>query len=230
MDRATAALSERGCNCPKPAEAALDFPPNDAHMFTRRCDMARMARLKTEPPALAPIEPQTFSREADRERLSEVAIKAFLALMKAWGLSNAESAGLLGVSASSLDRIKRGHRPALEPGPADPGLGAGRDLQRAASSLRRRRGRRVDPQGQPRRPVRPKDADRGDDRGRHPADARRPPLCRRRARRPVISTPHSEAPRVSGASKNAPVGAAVRVASGTSFETRLRRSSGRGAG
>ena len=75
--------------------------------------MARMARLKTEPPALTPIEPQTFSREADRERLSEVAIKAFLALMKAWGLSNAESAGLLGVSASSLDRIKRGYRPAL---------------------------------------------------------------------------------------------------------------------
>jgi Protein of unknown function (DUF2384) len=75
--------------------------------------MARMARLKTVPPTLMPIGPQTFSREADRERLSEVAVKAFLALMKAWGLSNAESAGLLGLSASSLDRIKRGYRPAL---------------------------------------------------------------------------------------------------------------------
>ena len=34
-------------------------------------------------------------------------------MSKSWGLSNAESAGLLGVSASSLDRIKRGYRPAL---------------------------------------------------------------------------------------------------------------------
>jgi Antitoxin Xre-like helix-turn-helix domain/Antitoxin Xre/MbcA/ParS C-terminal toxin-binding domain len=75
--------------------------------------MARMASLRTELPALAPIEPQTFAREADRERLSEVAIKAFLALAKAWGLSNGESAGLLGVSPSSFDRIKRGYRPSL---------------------------------------------------------------------------------------------------------------------
>jgi len=29
--------------------------------------MARMARLKTEPPALTPIEPLTFSSGADRE-------------------------------------------------------------------------------------------------------------------------------------------------------------------
>ena len=147
--------------------------------------MARMARLKTEPPALTPIEPQTFSREADRERLSEVAIKAFLALMKAWGLSNAESAGLLGVSASSLDRIKRGSRPALSQDQltrvsALVGIYKGLHLlfvDGAADD--------VDPQGEPRRPVRPEDADRGDDRGRHPADARRPPLCRRRARRPL---------------------------------------------
>jgi uncharacterized protein (DUF2384 family) len=65
----------------------------------------------TQPPPLARIEPQTFSAESDRERLSEVAIKAFLALAKSWGLSNAEASGLLGVSASSLDRIKRGYRP-----------------------------------------------------------------------------------------------------------------------
>jgi hypothetical protein len=75
--------------------------------------MARIARVRTEPTALTPIEPQTFSREADRERLSEAAVKAFLNLAKAWGLSNAESAWLLGVSASSLDRIKRGYRPGL---------------------------------------------------------------------------------------------------------------------
>ena len=75
--------------------------------------MARIASLRTEPPGLTPVEPQTFAREADRERLSGVAIKAFLALAKAWGLSNAESAGLIGVSASSLDRIKRGYRPTL---------------------------------------------------------------------------------------------------------------------
>ena len=75
--------------------------------------MARIASLRTEPPGLSATEPQTFAREADRERLSEVAITAFLALAKAWGLSNAESAGLIGVSASSLDRIKRGYRPTL---------------------------------------------------------------------------------------------------------------------
>ena len=73
--------------------------------------MAHLANLRTAPPA--PIAPQTFAKEADRERLSEIALKAFLALSKSWGLSNAESAGLLGVSASTLDRIKRGHRPAL---------------------------------------------------------------------------------------------------------------------
>ncbi len=62
---------------------------------------------------LAPAELQTFARENDRARLSPVAIKAFLALSKAWGLSNAEAAALIGVSASSLDRIKRGYRPTL---------------------------------------------------------------------------------------------------------------------
>jgi hypothetical protein len=75
--------------------------------------MARIASVRTEPLGLIPTEPQTFAREADRERLSEVAIKAFLSLAKAWGLSNAESAGLIGVSASSFDRVKRGYRPPL---------------------------------------------------------------------------------------------------------------------
>ena len=62
---------------------------------------------------LATGELQTFARENDRERLSPVAIKAFLSLAKAWGLSNAEAAALIGVSASSFDRIKRGYRPTL---------------------------------------------------------------------------------------------------------------------
>jgi uncharacterized protein (DUF2384 family) len=57
--------------------------------------------------------PQTFADESDRARLSAVALKAFLALMKAWDLSNAEAAALLGVSASTLDRMKRGYRPIL---------------------------------------------------------------------------------------------------------------------
>jgi hypothetical protein len=62
---------------------------------------------------LTPIEPQSFSKESDRSRLSEVAIKAFLSLVKAWGLSNAEAALLIGISGSSFDRIKRGARPTL---------------------------------------------------------------------------------------------------------------------
>src|SRR5689334_19384119 len=70
------------------------------------------ANLARQAP-LAPVELQTFAKENDRERLSPVAIKAFLALIKAWGLSNAEAAALIGVSASTLDRIKRGYRPTL---------------------------------------------------------------------------------------------------------------------
>ena len=57
--------------------------------------------------------PQTFADESDRARLSAVALKAFLALMNAWDLSNAEAAALLGVSASTFDRMKRGYRPTL---------------------------------------------------------------------------------------------------------------------
>ena len=73
-----------------------------------------MAAVNPAPQApLALGELQTFARENDRERLSHVAIKAFLSLAKAWGLSNAEAAALIGVSASSFDRIKRGHCPTL---------------------------------------------------------------------------------------------------------------------
>ncbi|HKI15526.1 MAG TPA: antitoxin Xre-like helix-turn-helix domain-containing protein [Roseiarcus sp.] len=63
--------------------------------------------------SLTRIELQTFSAESDRVRLSEVAVKAFLALAKAWELSNGEASALLGVSPSTLDRMKRGYRPTL---------------------------------------------------------------------------------------------------------------------
>jgi hypothetical protein len=63
--------------------------------------------------AIEAVEPQTFAAEGDRARLSKVALKAFLALGKAWELSNAEASALLGVSPSTLDRMKRGYRPTL---------------------------------------------------------------------------------------------------------------------
>jgi len=75
--------------------------------------MPSSASLARPTAALTPTEPQTFSKESDRARLSEVAIKGFLALSKSWGLSNAEASDLIGVSASSFDRIKRGYRPIL---------------------------------------------------------------------------------------------------------------------
>ena len=62
---------------------------------------------------LEPRPPQTFSAEADRDRLSSVALKAFVALAQHWGLSNQQAAMLLGVSGSSWDRIKKGSRPSL---------------------------------------------------------------------------------------------------------------------
>lgn len=57
---------------------------------------------------LAPIELQTFAKEEDRRRLSDVAIKAFRSLAAQWKLSNAEAAALLGVSPSTWDRVKGG--------------------------------------------------------------------------------------------------------------------------
>jgi hypothetical protein len=52
--------------------------------------------------------PQTFAGESDRARLTGAAVKAVLRLMDAWGASNAEGAALLGVSASTWDRMKAG--------------------------------------------------------------------------------------------------------------------------
>ena len=56
----------------------------------------------------APRVPQTFSGEGDRARLTGSAIKAMLRIAEAWKTSNAEGAALLGVSASTWDRMKAG--------------------------------------------------------------------------------------------------------------------------
>ena len=71
------------------------------------------ATVETRQAELGALGPQTFADERDRARLSEVALKAFLALIRAWDLSNAEASSLLGVSPSTLDRMKRGSRPTL---------------------------------------------------------------------------------------------------------------------
>jgi hypothetical protein len=94
------------------AAAELDAASNDAYLLVRRYDMPA-AIVEARQADLGASVPQTFANERDRARLSAVALKAFLALIKAWDLSNAEAATLLGVSASTLDRMKRGARPTL---------------------------------------------------------------------------------------------------------------------
>jgi hypothetical protein len=72
-----------------------------------------VSTVETRQAELGALGPQTFANERDRARLSAVALKAFVALIKAWDLSNAEASALLGVSASTLDRMKRGSCPTL---------------------------------------------------------------------------------------------------------------------
>ena len=55
-----------------------------------------------------PSFPQTFADESDRGRLSPVAIKAMTRIADRWHLKGQESAALLGVSASTWDRITAG--------------------------------------------------------------------------------------------------------------------------
>ncbi len=138
------------------------------------------------PSPAAPAGLQTFARETDRKRLSEVAIKAFLNLARAWNLSNAEAAALIGVSPSSFDRMKAGARPTLGQDQmtrvsALVGIFKGLHLlfadDTADAWVRRTEQRPA---------VSRADADRGDDRGRHPGHARRPQIRRRRARRAVM--------------------------------------------
>jgi Protein of unknown function (DUF2384) len=58
-------------------------------------------------PEVAPP-PQTFSREADRARLTASALVALRSIARAWGLTGPEAAVLLGTSESTWDRIKAG--------------------------------------------------------------------------------------------------------------------------
>ena len=69
--------------------------------------MAEVVKIGAHAP-LTPIDVQTFAKSEDRSRLSNVALKAFLAIVARWGLSNSEAAALLGVSDSTWDRIKKG--------------------------------------------------------------------------------------------------------------------------
>jgi hypothetical protein len=53
-------------------------------------------------------EPQDFSLEADRLRLSKVALKAYRRLIEQWGLTGQQAAALLDVSTSTWERLKQG--------------------------------------------------------------------------------------------------------------------------
>jgi len=69
--------------------------------------MTIKSRRRSERPALPPF-PQTFVDESDRGHLSPVAIKAMKEVAAHWLLKGHESAALLGVSASTWDRIAAG--------------------------------------------------------------------------------------------------------------------------
>src|SRR6476646_6651848 len=50
--------------------------------------------------------PQTFARAADRTRLTPAALEALRGLARTWKLTSQEAADLLGVSASTWERIR----------------------------------------------------------------------------------------------------------------------------
>ena len=54
-----------------------------------------------------PIERQDFSLDADRARLSKVALKAYRRLVVQWGLTGQQAAALLDVSMSTWERLKQ---------------------------------------------------------------------------------------------------------------------------
>lgn len=57
---------------------------------------------------------QSFADEAERERLSAVALKAYRGIVEAWDLTGQQAAALLGVSLSTWERLKpEGHVRAL---------------------------------------------------------------------------------------------------------------------
>ena len=56
--------------------------------------------------ATIPVERQSFASEADRDRLTQVALKAYRRLVRFWQLSGQQAADLLGVSISTWERLK----------------------------------------------------------------------------------------------------------------------------
>ena len=53
------------------------------------------------------VERQDFSTDADRARLSTVALKAYRRLVTQWGLTGQQAAALLDVSTSTWERLKQ---------------------------------------------------------------------------------------------------------------------------
>lgn len=66
--------------------------------------MASLALI--DHPTSAPPALPTFAGEDERKRLTAAAVKAVLRIVEAWGGNNADGAALLGVSASTWDRMK----------------------------------------------------------------------------------------------------------------------------
>jgi len=64
-------------------------------------------QLATPYRRLQPQEPQSFSTDADRARLSRAAITAFRSIVAVWKLTHAEAAALLAVSASTWERMRK---------------------------------------------------------------------------------------------------------------------------
>jgi Antitoxin Xre-like helix-turn-helix domain len=69
--------------------------------------MAKRAGILSDP-RLIPGFPQSFADEDDRARLTPAAIKAMKRITEHWHLKGHESAALLGVSASTWDRMAAG--------------------------------------------------------------------------------------------------------------------------
>ncbi|MFZ3482126.1 antitoxin Xre-like helix-turn-helix domain-containing protein [Sphingomonas sp. 3-13AW] len=86
----------------------LVITSKDAHILIRRCDMNQVISIDGRRPTSSDDGVQTFASEDDRRRLTPTALKAFVRIAQAWQLDNQESAALLGVSASTWDRIKAG--------------------------------------------------------------------------------------------------------------------------
>ena len=66
--------------------------------------------LGAAPPLPDLPERQDFSAEADRARLSKVALKAYKRLVAQWGLTGQQAAALLDVSTSTWERLKQGSK------------------------------------------------------------------------------------------------------------------------